>query len=312
MYTIKEAAARSGVGAPTIRAWERRYGVVRPTRTAAGYRLYDDATIAVLQSMRTLIADGWTASEAARSIASGETTVDGSPGDGVSTSGDRGVVAPRSTSSRTAAADRAELRTAFVRAAEAASPARTEAALDAIFAAGSFEAIVDDVLLPATAALGASWETGRLSVGGEHAASAAVGRRLAAAYQAAGVAIAPAVVVGLPPGSRHELGALAFATALRRTGVGVLYLGADVPIDTWVEMVSGGRRLIAVIGVVTPSDRTPARRVVEALLDRSHAVVALGGPAAAGIVRPSDRVRLLPQAVVDAAASVVSLVRRRD
>ena len=42
MYTIKEAAARSGVGAPLIRAWERRYGVVNPTRTRAGYRLYDD------------------------------------------------------------------------------------------------------------------------------------------------------------------------------------------------------------------------------------------------------------------------------
>ena len=31
MYTIKEASARSGVGAPLIRAWERRYGVVAPS-----------------------------------------------------------------------------------------------------------------------------------------------------------------------------------------------------------------------------------------------------------------------------------------
>ena len=68
MYTIKEAAARSGVGAPLIRAWERRYGVVHPTRTEAGYRLYDDDTIAVLVAMRTLVGSGWTASEAARAI----------------------------------------------------------------------------------------------------------------------------------------------------------------------------------------------------------------------------------------------------
>ena len=52
MYTIKEASARSGVGAPLIRAWERRYGVVTPTRTPAGYRLYDDDAIAVLLAMR--------------------------------------------------------------------------------------------------------------------------------------------------------------------------------------------------------------------------------------------------------------------
>ena len=45
MYTIKQAAARTGVAIPTIRAWERRYGVVAPTRTAAGYRLYDDDTL---------------------------------------------------------------------------------------------------------------------------------------------------------------------------------------------------------------------------------------------------------------------------
>ena len=43
MYTIKQAAARSGLSVPTVRAWERRYGVVHPERTASGYRLYDDA-----------------------------------------------------------------------------------------------------------------------------------------------------------------------------------------------------------------------------------------------------------------------------
>ena len=76
MYTIKEASARSGVGAPLIRAWERRYGVVRPVRTPSGYRLYDDATIRVLVAMRSLVASGWTASEAARAISSGEVGID--------------------------------------------------------------------------------------------------------------------------------------------------------------------------------------------------------------------------------------------
>ncbi|MFH1475474.1 MAG: MerR family transcriptional regulator, partial [Chloroflexota bacterium] len=65
MYTIKEAAARSGVGAPLIRAWERRYGVVMPRRAPSGYRLYDAATINVLSTMRSLVDSGWTASEAA-------------------------------------------------------------------------------------------------------------------------------------------------------------------------------------------------------------------------------------------------------
>ena len=45
MYTIKEAAARTGLTVPVLRAWERRYGVVAPTRTAGGYRVYDEAAL---------------------------------------------------------------------------------------------------------------------------------------------------------------------------------------------------------------------------------------------------------------------------
>src|SRR5215212_3263433 len=61
MYTIKEASARSGVPIPLLRAWERRYGVVRPARTAAAYRLYADEDIARLRAMRRLLDDGWSA-----------------------------------------------------------------------------------------------------------------------------------------------------------------------------------------------------------------------------------------------------------
>ena len=107
-----------------------------------------------------------------------------------------------------------------------------------MLASGSFESVVDDLLLPAAAALGDAWASGRLSVGGEHAASAAMARRLGAAFQAAGAPGKVSVVVGLPPGSRHELGALAFAAALRRRGVGVLYLGPDVTVDGWIDAVT--------------------------------------------------------------------------
>ena len=70
MYTIKEASARSGVGIPLLRAWERRYGVVVPTRTSSGYRLYDDAAIGD-RGMRQLIAAGWSAQQAAERVRRG-------------------------------------------------------------------------------------------------------------------------------------------------------------------------------------------------------------------------------------------------
>lgn len=148
MYTIKQASARTGLGAPLIRAWERRYGVIAPTRTASGYRLYDEAAIKTLQAMRALVDSGWTASEAARAIGAGEIAVD----DIAVEPSTSGGVAPT-----TAAAHRARLVDRFVAAAESTSPAETEAALDEILASGSFEAVVDDLLLPAAAALGDSW-----------------------------------------------------------------------------------------------------------------------------------------------------------
>ena len=58
MYTIKQAAARTGLGAPLIRAWERRYGVVAADPDTAGYRLYDDDAIRTLLAMRGLVATG--------------------------------------------------------------------------------------------------------------------------------------------------------------------------------------------------------------------------------------------------------------
>src|SRR3954453_18700765 len=75
MYTIKQVSTRTGLGAPLIRAWERRYGVVEPTRTPSGYRLYDDQSVGVLLALRGLLERGWTASEAARAIRAGEVSV---------------------------------------------------------------------------------------------------------------------------------------------------------------------------------------------------------------------------------------------
>jgi MerR family transcriptional regulator, light-induced transcriptional regulator len=88
------------------------------------------------------------------------------------------------------------------------------------------------------------------------------------------------VVVGLPPGSRHELGALAFATALRRIGHHVLYLGADVPTASWQTAVQSHSARAAVVAVATASDRPEASGVAALLraVDK-QLLIASGGPA---------------------------------
>jgi DNA-binding transcriptional MerR regulator/methylmalonyl-CoA mutase cobalamin-binding subunit len=309
MYTISEASARTGVGSPLIRAWERRYGVIDPARTASGYRLYDDASLRIIGLMRSLVATGWTASEAARAIKTGEVTVDHSLAD------EAPVARPEGGPASAVAMHQARLIQRFVSAAESASAGETEAALDDILLSGSFEAVVDDILLPAVAALGDAWASGRLSVAAEHAASAAVARRLSAVFLGAGTqAGATVVIVGLPPGSRHELGAFAFAATLRRRGTGVLYLGSDVTVEGWVDAATRTRARAAVVGVVTEGDQPAAAEVVTALRAAGVRTVAFGGRAAQPASGPGDDrgsvLVMLPTRVVAAAEVIARAIRR--
>ena len=154
----------------------------------------------------------------------------------------------------------------------------------------------------AAAMLGGAWADGEIDVAAEHLASSAISRRLSALFDHGGLpGSGPQVLVGLPPDSRHELGALAFAVALRRVGVDVLYLGADVPVESWVDAATESAAKAAVVGVVTPRDVSPAIEVANALRGgRPDLVLAVGGASAAGLSAIGD-VTILPTRVVEAA-----------
>ncbi len=299
MYSIKQASIRSGVSVPLIRAWERRYGVVSPQRTASGYRLYDDEAIATLVRVRELTESGWTASEASRAVLAGEVPLHPLP------------PLPRAPVNAEAShARQADLVERFVEAARDMDIAATGAALDEIFAQGSYESIVDDLLMPALVEIGRSWSEGRLDVAAEHAASAAVHRRLSALYEAAAVVGDPLLVVGLPPGARHELGSLAFAVAVRRQGVGVLYLGPDVPVDSWVHVIRQHRARVAVVGVVQEADRIAALEVAEALREAGLSpTLAVGGGRARWEGAEQAGMVVLPDRINEAATVAAALAR---
>ena len=63
---IGELARRVGVSADLLRAWERRYGLLEPTRTQSGYRLYSDGDVARVRSMQAHLGEGLSAAEAAQ------------------------------------------------------------------------------------------------------------------------------------------------------------------------------------------------------------------------------------------------------
>ena len=303
MYTIKEAAARSGLSVPTVRVWERRYGVVHPERTASGYRLYDERAIARLIAMRHLVThDGMRPSQAAERIPTADEDLaalveralrsdDGAP------TRSRGEA--RSAEQTDGAVE------AFMSATRRLDVVAMDRILDGAFASERFESALEHVVFPVLRAVGDGWADGSIDVAMEHAASETVRRRLARFYDAVASDGAPDVIVGLPPGGRHEIGALAFAVAARRRGVGVLYLGADVPLASWLRTARETEAPLVVLGVVTVADVASATLVAEGL--RTLAAAAprcfLGG-ALALTVPVTEGVTWLPDSLDDAIAQL--------
>lgn len=296
MWTIKEAADRAGLSPDVLRAWERRYGVVHPTRTASGYRLYSETDIGLLQAMQRLIDEGLKPREAAdhlaRSPSARSITVPRPYGAAppASSRNDAPEPAARPHQETDSAVSRSRL---IAAAANLDAPALS-AYFDALAARGTFETACEESLFPALRALGEAWADGAVPVAGEHATSALALRWLGAQYQAAAQdARPPRVLVALPPGAHHELGALAHAVALRRNGLDVLYLGPDLPADDLVVAISATGAGVAVLGVVIASDTPAAERVAAAVKRASSSVkMAFGGPragtlAAHGTVLPS-------------------------
>ena len=278
MYTIKQASRLTGVSEASLRAWERRYGVVVPVRNESGYRVYDLAAVAAISTMRRLIDQGWSPAEAARAVRSGEVVAER----------DEVPVPQLPVPSEQASA--ATHMQQFLTAAAHLDTAGMEKSLDDGFALGSFEHVVDSWLFPTLEALGQGWASGEIDVAGEHAASHAVHRRLSAAFDAAGSrSRGPAVVVGLPSGSQHELGALAFATAIRRRGLNVLYLGANVPVSSWETAVRSHAAQAAVLAVVTPEDRPAAVMVAKRLAALKTAPMVCTGGASGADLLPGVR-----------------------
>lgn len=263
MYTIKRAAELTGVAVATLRAWERRYGIGTPSRTNSGYRLYDEQAISDINAMQHLITQGWAARQAAAEVANRRGQV-------------RDAYAMPSADLEQ---ELLQLRSRILEAARAMNEVELTHALDQMFSKASFEYVVDHWLTPLMSDVGEEWLSGRLDIAAEHFVSNAVMRRLGAAFEGAPLPPrGPMVLVGLPARSYHEIGALSFATAARRIGLGALYLGADVPHDAWLKAVDAHAASAVVLSVVVPDNVGNTQKIVDALgPGHPELVIAVGG-----------------------------------
>jgi DNA-binding transcriptional MerR regulator len=280
---IGELARRTGVSPESLRAWELRYGLLRPSRSAGGYRLYSVADERRVRRMTRLIADGLSAAEAARQALDGE---------------DGEVVQP---AAQAPVVDRLaeQLRTAL----DVFDGAGAHAALDRLFASVSVDVVLGQVVLPYLRDLGDRWAAGRATVAQEHFATNLIRGRLLGLARDWGTGVGPSVLLACPPGEAHDLGLIIFGLLVARRGWRVVFFGADTPFDTLTTSVAAIRPSLVVLATIS-ADRLASHA------DEVRALAALAPTAVAGIAEPDPVTALgaqpLPRDIIAAAESLTT------
>jgi MerR family transcriptional regulator, light-induced transcriptional regulator len=205
LVRIGELSRRVGVGADRLRAWERRYGLLRPVRTPGGFRLYSPADEQRVREMQEQLARGLSAAQAAEA-----------------------VLAVRRPAPPPAPLD--DLRTRLAAALAEFDDLRANAVLDRLFAVHGPDVAMRDVIFPYLRELGEAWERGEIDVGQEHFASNLLQSRLLGLVPAWEEGRGPRAVLACAPGEQHTLGLTGFGISLRNRGWRATYLGADTPI----------------------------------------------------------------------------------
>ena len=256
----------TGIPEPTLRAWERRYGIPTPERTASGYRLYSLQEVEQVRKMRAACEGGMSAAEAARS-ARAERDGQLAPG----------ALAPEDAF---AAAQRG-----LLDAVERFDDAALEDRLRQLTFMGPSTTLLDRIVAPTLQEIGRRWHAGELSIAQEHFASQRIGKLLRDLMQlAASTNGAARVVLGSFADDEHELGLLGLGLRLSTWGYRPIYLGARTPpeaIRDAVQSISPG--LVALSVTQTP-ERARARELVRDYASACGDVPWLvGGAGVAGI-----------------------------
>ncbi len=279
---IGELSRRVGVSPDVLRAWERRYGVLRPRRSPAGQRLYSASDEQRVRRMLAHIDRGFSPAVAAR-LADAPVA-------------DRRDPPPPDTATDLLA-HAADLRRALDR----FDAAGAQLTFDRLLAGFTLDTVLRHVVLPFLADLGERWARNEAGVGQEHFATAVISGRLHGLARGWDAGVGPGAVLACPSGERHDVGLLCFALALRERGWRVCYLGADTPADAIAASADSTAAELVVLSAVRPG---PLVEIAGPLgeLGAAHRV-ALGGRGAA----PADLtgVERLPDDPI-AAADLVS------
>ncbi|MFP5363337.1 MAG: MerR family transcriptional regulator [Thermoleophilia bacterium] len=280
LFSIGEVSRRTGVSADVIRAWERRFGLVAPRRSASNFRLYSHEDIGRLRLMRLYTEQNmprWRAAELVQRVAS--TAFDKNPG-----------VPPRDTDQALKA-----LRAALERF-DCAPAERLLGGLASVFPPA---VILRDVVLPYLRELGERWECGEASVAQEHFASCFLETWMLNAARGWTRAGRCRAVLACVPGEQHVLGLIAFGIALRDLGWSITFLGRDTPLLSACHVMGAVQADALVLAATQPEALALVASDIAACAEEEN--VLIGGPATEHAVACIPATRILPADVLAAA-----------
>lgn len=259
-FPIRVLSERTGVGSSTLRAWERRYGLLTPQRTPKGHRLYTANDVRSVERVITLLGEGHSLAAVARQIKENSESLEY----GQHPEPQQGVWADYLKTTLRAVYD--------------FSAERVEAVYNEASSLYPVDMVTERLVEPVLARLGEGWPSRNAGIAEEHFYTNWLRNRLGARFHhASSQASGARILCACLPESHHEIGLMLFAISAMTRGYRVLYLGSNLPLEQ-VEAVVGRS---GVRGLIFSSraeiDASREKQLVD-LRTRVKVPILLGGP----------------------------------
>lgn len=258
-HPIGVVSRRTGLSIHVLRAWERRYGVVKPARTPGRQRLYTDADVTRLRLLRQATQSGRTIGQVARLSTPellaliGEDAGAGNGGNGADEEDDEGSDAEPDEAGAVVAA--------CLGAGEALDDAGLHAHLTRAAIRMRADEFTERVAAPLLERAGERWHGGRWQPAQEHVVSVGVRRVLQWLLSKIDVAAeAPTLVATTVAGEHHELGAMLASVVAADEGWRVVYLGPNLPARDIAAVAEARKAQAVALSIVYAGDAVAARR----------------------------------------------------
>lgn len=217
LYSISSVSSMTGVNPVTLRAWERRYGLIEPTRTESGHRLYSGADVERIKRVLQLLDEGVSISRAREAL---RQAADQKPAPAVE------ELAPWRG-----------FQQGMLQAVSDFNEAQLEHIYNECISLYPVEIVTRQLLLPLLTLLGERWAASETGIAEEHFFSVFMRNKLGARFHHRNTRnTGPVLVAACLPGEQHEFGLLLFALAAHARGYRIILLGTDMPLPPLVNV----------------------------------------------------------------------------